>query len=161
MLPSSPMLDAPSFCVVPLGSALYESTLRLREEVLLRPFGISLAAARADDDHASHFALVSGEGSGICLATLLLVPRAKEGLQMRQVAVAPDQRRRGLGRQLIIGAEDWAREAGFTLLFAHARETALPFYRALAYEETGEPFEQVGLPHRRVEKQLELPRTSS
>lgn len=136
-----------------LDTPEYALTLALRERVLLAPFGIPLEVARADDVQSFHFGLFSAEG-GACLACLLLVPRASGALQMRQVAVAPECQRSGLGRRLAQGAESWARSEGSTLVYAHARETALPFYLALGYALVGEPFVQVGLPHRRVEKPL-------
>jgi len=137
---------------VELDAPDYSRTLELRERVLLAPFGIPLELARADDTRAVHFGLFDGTGG--CEACLLLVPREPGTLQMRQVAVAPEWQRTGLGRALVSGAEAWAKEAGHTLIFAHARDTALPFYRALGYAEVGEPFVQVGLPHRRVDKAL-------
>lgn len=138
---------------VDLGTPDYDRTLDLRERVLLRPFGISLERATTDDAAATHFALFE-ETSGDCVACLLLVPRDGPSLQMRQVAVASERQRAGLGRGLVLGAEDWARGEGAERLFAHARETAIPFYVALGYAITSAPFEQVGLPHRTVEKRL-------
>ena len=129
----------------------YEATWRLRAAVLLDPFGIDHHLARADDAAAFHLGLFVEE---TCLACLLLVPRAKETIQMRQVAVVTEQQRRGLGRQLVTAAEKFARDAGFAQVIAHARDTALPFYLALDYQPRGEPFVQVGLPHRTVEKKL-------
>ena len=32
----------------------------------------------------------------------------------------------------------------------HARESAVPFYLALGYGLVGEPFEEVGIPHRKM-----------
>jgi len=36
----------------------------------------------------------------------------------------------------------------------HAREAAIPFYLRLGYELEGEPFTEVGIPHRRMVKLL-------
>jgi predicted GNAT family N-acyltransferase len=36
----------------------------------------------------------------------------------------------------------------------HARETAVPFYNALGYNSVGAQFEEVGIPHFRMEKAL-------
>jgi predicted GNAT family N-acyltransferase len=36
----------------------------------------------------------------------------------------------------------------------HARETAVPFYLKLGYEVVGGQFEEVGIPHFKMEKKL-------
>ena len=36
----------------------------------------------------------------------------------------------------------------------HAREAAVPFYERLGYLSEGEPFDEVGLPHRAMRKRL-------
>ena len=37
-----------------------------------------------------------------------------------------------------------------TQLLAHAREPAVAFYERLGFTASGEPFQEVGLPHRTV-----------
>jgi predicted GNAT family N-acyltransferase len=39
-------------------------------------------------------------------------------------------------------------------MILHAREAAVPFYLKLGYALAGEPFEEVGIPHRAMEKTL-------
>jgi GNAT superfamily N-acetyltransferase len=75
-------------------------------------------------------------------------------MKMRQVAVEPQQRGRGIGSQLVAFAEAYAGEHGCSRLIANARATALEFYRALGYAEEGETFLENTIPHRRVSKQL-------
>lgn len=148
MLDFEPMREIRQFAA---SGADYTLAWQLRKEVLLDPFGIDHDAARGDDASAFHFGLFDESG---CLACLFLVQRRATDLQMRQVAVRPLLKGQGLGRQLLEAAEDFARRNGFSLLFAHARATALPFYLRLGYEVRGEPFLQVGLPHHLVEKGL-------
>jgi len=73
---------------------------------------------------------------------------------MRQVAVTAHLQGKGLGRKLVDFCEDFGRERGFHIMSLHAREVASMFYLKLDYEIVGEPFEEVGLPHYRMEKQL-------
>jgi predicted GNAT family N-acyltransferase len=40
-------------------------------------------------------------------------------------------------------------------MILHARATAVPFYLRLGYTVVGEPFEEVGIPHRGMEKALD------
>lgn len=125
----------------------------LRKRVLLDPFAISHQDATGDDSAATHFGVFK---DGRCLACLMMVPQRSKVVRMRQVAVDEDSRRLGLGRDLVLSAEQNFRERGFQLVVAHAREPAVPFYLALGYHIVGAPFTEVGLPHRVVEKSLEF-----
>jgi len=136
---------------VELGKSDYQKTLSLRRAVLLDPFGISLLEACRDDERAVHLAAFDGDA---CVACLLLIDRGAGTWQLRQMAVAPELQRSGIGRKLVTFAVDWAREAGGTKLMAHAREPAVPFYERVGFTVEGEPYQQVGLPHRTVVLQL-------
>jgi predicted GNAT family N-acyltransferase len=129
----------------------YECAWALRKNVLLDPFGIDHAAARTDDERSMHFGIFDGTD---CVACLFLVPRSEIQLQMRQVAVATNVQRSGLGSQLLEHSESMAQLRGFTLMSAHARDTAVPFYLKLGYVVRGDPFQQVGIKHYLVEKTL-------
>lgn len=136
--------------VEPLTEA-FEWCWRLRREVLLDPFSIPHDEARTQDERATHFGILE---EGRCLAVLMMVPYKSNVVRMRQVAVAPDRRREGLGRRLILFAEESLRLKGFDIVFAYAREPAVPFYQSLGYHIVGSPLIEVGLPHRAVEKTL-------
>jgi predicted GNAT family N-acyltransferase len=132
---------------VELASGDYQKTLSLRQAVLLEPFGIPLAVAQGDDENAVHLAAFDEEQ---CIGCLLLVDRGGGTSQLRQMAVTPELQRRGIGQKLVSFALEWAREAGMAQLVAHAREPAVAFYQRAGFSVEGEPFEQVGLPHRLV-----------
>lgn len=44
---------------------------------------------------------------------------------------------------------------GYARIYLHAREYAVGFYEKLGYECFGEPFTEVGIPHRHMQKFLE------
>lgn len=84
----------------------------------------------------------------ICLAALdtndafmepSFVPR-DGAVRVRHMLVAPERQRRGIGRQLIDAAFDWARQAGYSTIVLETtpqQEAAVDFYRALAFQEIG------------------------
>lgn len=126
--------------------------LKLRELVLRKPLGLTWTdAEQAAEPLAHHFAAFDGLR---LVGTLLLVPLDGEVLKMRQVAVYPEARNLGVGRVLVGFAEEWARERGWRKIVAHARDTAVSFYRRLGYAVEDEIFLEVTIPHRRVEKLL-------
>jgi predicted GNAT family N-acyltransferase len=75
---------------------------------------------------------------------------------MRQVAVAVDAQGRGIGRLLVAEAEAESRRRGWTRMVLHARDAAIPFYLKHGYATEGEPYLEVGIPHRTMAKSLEV-----
>jgi len=70
---------------------------------------------------------------------------------MRQVCVAEKHQKLGVGRLMCLFAEEYARGEGYDLLYCHARAVVASFYDRLGYERVGEPFEEVGLEHYRMD----------
>ncbi|MBK8920805.1 MAG: GNAT family N-acetyltransferase [Saprospirales bacterium] len=85
---------------------------------------------------------------------LNLTPLNAETVKMRQVAVAQQCQGTGIGKALVQASEGMARRLGFKKITLHARETAVPFYLKLGYSIAGERFEEVTIPHFRMEKPL-------
>lgn len=130
----------------------YLQELELRRRILREPLGLDLTVDdRADDARSIHLGVFE---EGAMLGCLLLTPRSAFQVQMRQVAVVEGRRGEGLGRMLVEASESRARERGFVALTAHARDTAVEFYRKLGYSVVGEPFVEVTVPHRTVRKEL-------
>jgi predicted GNAT family N-acyltransferase len=136
----------------PLGSELYRQALALREAILRRPLGLTISAEELADDAArQHFCALS---LGRVVGSLSLKPLGEALLQLKQMAVAQDRQRSGIGRQLLWHAEDWARTSGFHFMVLNARLGAEGFYAAYGYLVEGEPFEENTVPHVRMAKRL-------
>lgn len=134
------------------GSSEYWDTVALRDRVLRKPLGLEFTQQELlAEDGQWHLALFAGDQ---VMACLVLVPLDGGEVKMRQVAVDPDAQGQGLGRRLVEGSERLSRERGFGLMTLHARETAIPFYERLGYAVVGEPFTEVGIPHRKMKKEL-------
>ncbi len=130
----------------------YAQALELRDLVLRRPLGMSIKQDRLDgEDLAIHLcALYADKMVGV----LLLKQVNQDTVQMKQVAVDEALRGQQVGRRLVAYAEQVAIEEGYQHMMLHARQVAIPFYEKLAYEAYGEPFTEVGIPHRMMRKQL-------
>ena len=134
------------------GSETYRESVRLREEVLRRPLGLTWEAG-AFEGEAESFHLGCFAGDQL-VGTLILRPLDAATVKMRQVAVSPAWQGRGVGKLLVRFAERFAGERGYTGMTAHARETALGFYRKLGYRVEGDVFLEIGIPHRLIHKAL-------
>ena len=123
----------------------YDAAIDLRHRVLRVPLGRTIA----DDDLSGewreyHFGAFAG-GALVGTATLQVLPEG--ALKMRQVAVEPAWHGRDVGRALVRACEAFAKTAGAPRLYCHARRTAEPFYQACGWQQEGETFEEVGIPH--------------
>ena len=139
----------------PYGGARHDELIELRREVLRRPLGLDYTpeqlAAEADQMHLGAW---DGRRAVGCLVLKLLPGRE---IQMRQVAVRADAQRKGVGRLLIAEAEAEAKRQGRARMVLHARQPAVAFYEKLGYAVEGEPFVEIGLPHRLMAKNLGTP----
>jgi predicted GNAT family N-acyltransferase len=70
------------------------------------------------------------------------------------VAVRDDRRGEGLGTQLMDAVERTARERGFETLVLHAQTDVEGFYAARGYRTVGEEFEEAGIPHVEMHRDL-------
>jgi predicted GNAT family N-acyltransferase len=105
----------------------------------------------ADDERAVH---VLADMNGIPVGTGRIVFQpgyAKIG----RMAVLKEYRRHGVGRAILIDLSRIAAERGVTRLVLHAQVHAIPFYEALGFRVVGGEFAEAGIPHRRMEVQID------
>lgn len=141
-----------SIRVIPFQSLEYDKEIHLRYQVLRKPLGLSYTAeqlaAEADLIHLGCF-------DGDCLlACLILAPETEGRIKMKQVAVDEQFQGKGVGAKLVMEAENVARSMGFNLMYCHARDVAKPFYLKQGYEQIGDVFEEVTIPHFEMQKLL-------
>lgn len=141
------------FAEILFGSPEYDEAVALRYAVLRKPLGLEYTpeqlAAEYDQIHLAAFS-----DAGELIGYLNLTPVDARTIKMRQVAVAPNYQGKGVGKQLVRASEELALQRGFDLMTLHARETAVPFYLGMGYTKVGERFEEVTIPHFKMEKPL-------
>jgi ribosomal protein S18 acetylase RimI-like enzyme len=134
------------------GSEIFRRVVMLREDVLRKPLGLAYRAEDLAAEHDQfHLAAFAGETP---VASVILQWLPDRLAKMRQMAVDPAHQRSGLGGKLVMELEGEARRRDIHRIVLHARESALGFYLRLGYAVRDEPFTEVGLPHRRMEKVL-------
>ncbi len=125
-----------------------DAALALRERVFVGEQGVPVAADRdgLDPESIHLVALEAGE----VIATCRLLP-APGVLKLGRMAVAPEDRRRGLGAALLAAAEDVAREQGVARIVLHAQTYAEPLYAGAGYMRVGHVFLEEEIEHVRME----------
>ena len=73
---------------------------------------------------------------------------SKRQAKAQRVAVLPEARRGGIGRQLMFALESEARARGLERVVLHAQTHAVPFYDAIGYAAEGAVFFEAQIPHR-------------
>jgi predicted GNAT family N-acyltransferase len=103
-----------------------------------------------DDAHAFHaLALLDGKPVG-CGRFVAHDDEVKIG----RMAVLPDLRTRGIGREILLYLMRIARERGYRHAVLHAQMTAEGFYLKNGYTPVGEVFEEAGITHRTMVREL-------
>ncbi|MCP5356993.1 MAG: GNAT family N-acetyltransferase [Pseudomonadales bacterium] len=136
------------------ATAEYESMLLLRNEVLRIPLGRVLDEKDLEGEQwQRHFALVSVRGDTLA-ACLCVRDLGENTYKIRQMAVSENCRKRGLGRRLVLAVEQILLHEGAQIIVLNARITAVEFYRKMGYSICGKTFDEVGIPHVKMQKNL-------
>ena len=124
----------------------------LREEILRKPLGMSLKNEDLSWDHQDNIFIA--EESGRVIGCLMLHDAGENKMKLRQMAVYDQWQGKGIGRALVMKAEDFLLKKGYDRIVLHARKGALGFYKSMGYVVRGDEFEEVGIPHFAMEKVL-------
>lgn len=84
------------------------------------------------EETARHCFAVNLTGGNVIACGRLHLANAQTG-QIRYMAVAPEQRKRGLGKAILQALESMAIESDMSRIILHAREHAVSFYEYLGY----------------------------
>lgn len=135
------------------ASAEYDQECVLRQQVLRRPLGLDLYAEDLRPEAQQlHFGMF--DEAGRLVGCVIAAPQSATEVKIRQMAVATDMQRRGLGRAIMQQLEAVLAARGFTHFALHARDVAVPFYEKLGYKVVGPGFVEVTIPHVAMEKTL-------
>jgi len=151
-LDGAPVAERPAWqCrLIAHGSRAHEQMLELRHEILRKPLGIEFEPEELERER--HDLLLGCFAEGRLVGCCILTAAAPGETRLRQMAVAADLQRGGVGTTLMRFAEAVARARGARRLFMHARVTAAGFYQKLGYRICRSEFFEVCIPHVEMEK---------
>lgn len=138
--------------MITTGYPAYEGVWDLREKVLRAPLGLSL---KNEDLSMDDEDLIITANEGDTLAGCIMMRAIDEDtIKFRQMAVYPQWQLKGIGRLLLQAAEQEAVSRGYKQVILHARKVAVPFYEKTNYVAIGDVFDEIGIPHQLMTKQL-------
>src|SRR5215212_1910565 len=138
--------------IIDHGSAQYNQMVKLRDDVLRKPLGLCFTKEELEKEK-DHLLIGAYEDDKM-LACCMLVEENEKTVRLRQMAVLNDLQGKGIGKALMIFAENLARDHGYKVLSMHARKNAIGFYEKMGYKIKSDEFEEVTIPHYVMEKKL-------
>ena len=138
--------------IIDHGSKQYQQMVKLRDDILRKPLGLSFTQEELEKEK-DHLLIGAYEDDKM-LACCMLVEENPHTVRLRQMAVLNDLQGKGIGKALMIFAENLARDHGYKKITMHARKNAVGFYEKMGYIRVGDEFEEITIPHYLMEKKL-------
>ena len=139
--------------------AVIEMARAVRRTVFIEEQGVSEAEEMdGKDTEAIHVVVTHGDDP---VGTARVRFPDERTAKVERVAVLPAYRREGVGRQVMRVAESRAAEQGGTRATLHSQIRVQGFYESLGYAPVGDRFEEAGIPHIEMVKELSHSRTST
>ena len=137
---------------IPYQSPEYREMLALRFKILRKPLGLNFSERDLQCEKDDIFIACSANGHiiGCCILTRL----SAEAVKLRQMAVDNHWQGKNVGTEIVLFAEQYAVEHGYTTIRLHARKTAATFYAKCGYAISGNEFFEIGIPHVFMEKRF-------
>lgn len=138
--------------IIDYGSPEYQLMVKLRDDILRRPLGLTLLQAELDKEKDNM--LIGAFEEEQMLGCCMLVEESPQTVRLRQMAVLNDLQGKGIGRALMNFAENLARDRGYRTISMHARKGTTVFFEKMGYKVSGPEFIEITIPHFIMEKEL-------
>ena len=146
------MTQATAIRVIEVRSpAAIEQAWALRRRVFIEEQHVPEALEMDDQDAvATHVLALDGDLAVGCGRMVAEGDHVKIG----RMAVTRERRGEGIGRRVLDSLMELARQRGFRQAILHAQLTAEGFYLKQGYIPCGDVFEEAGIAHRLMEREL-------
>ena len=138
--------------IIDYGTPEYQQMIKMREDILRKPLGLNFDEKELESEKNN--LLIAAFDDDKMLGCCMLVPENEKIVRLRQMAVLNDLQGKGIGRALMLFAENLARDRGYNKISMHARKNATGFYEKVGYKVVGDEFVEVTIPHYNMEKEL-------
>lgn len=138
---------------VTFGSDEHWQAIQLRNEFLRKPIGFPFLTDFPEEEKDwLHFVALNQDNKVI--ACVVAIDQGNKHSRLRQMAVHEDFQNQGVGRELLFFTEKELQLTGITKIIIHARAGAADFYRKCGYQQVGNEFIEVSIPHFELIKTL-------
>ena len=112
--------------MIQYGSKEYEQMLALRHQMLRKPLGLvfSKEELAKEENNILIGCFDDDEIEGCCM----LVETSKKEVRLRQMAVLAGLQGKGIGRVMMLFAENVARDRRYQKIIMHSRLSSIPFF---------------------------------
>jgi len=138
--------------IIDFGTHEYKLMLKLREDLLRKPLGISFTKDELDREKEN--VLIGAFDDDDILGCCMLVEQDSKVVKLRQLAVLNTLQGKGVGTAILQFAENLARDRGYKTITMHARKNTVDFFRNLGYKVDGDEFIEITIPHYKMDKEL-------
>lgn len=140
-----------AFSITKYGSSQYLEAVKLREEILRKPLGLTFSSEElaSEQDHIMIIGLVEN----IVVATCSLIIEG-EIYKIQRVAVRKYLQNKNIGSKMLLFCEEYVRTRKCKLIYCHARNSAVNFYTKNGYKIQGEYFDEDNIPHIKMWKKI-------
>ena len=132
---------------------LYDQCLDIRMKVFVEEQDVpSDVEVDEYEDICTHFALY--DDSGEAVGTVRYRPLEDGMIKVERMAVLKEHRGKKYGYDLMEGVHQHARSAGHLKSKLGAQVHAIPFYEKLGYAVSSDEFDDAGIPHKYMTREL-------
>lgn len=133
------------FKIIKFNSKQYQQELNLRNQILRIPLGMDIKNEDISPEISQiHFGAFKDNK---LLSCLIIKPIDEFTVQLRQMAVDKDYQNHGIGKKLVLFAQNYIKNQKISKIILHSRKTAIGFYKKLGFSTQGKEFIEVGIPH--------------
>lgn len=135
-------------------SKIYLEGLKIRTEVFVKeqnvPYELEIDQYEA---YCIYFVAYNDENQAI--GTLRLFPNEEnKTMLLQRLAILKEFRGTSIGKALVQKAEEFSKKQGYQKMSLHAQVNAKNFYKKLGYQAYGEIFDDAGIDHITMKKEL-------
>ncbi len=141
-----------NFKIINTTSELYQQVIELRYEILRKPLGLQFCKKDLIcDDNEKILTVTTND---FIIGVLQFRNNERNTYKLRQMAIAKAWQHKGMGAILVQYTIEYAKKKKKEKIVLHARQTAIGFYKKLGFKTVGVSFEEVGIPHHKMELYL-------
>ena len=134
-----------------------DAAYAIRCAVFVEEQGISAELEIDDSDPIAEHVLAFVDGQCVATARVYLDEQESSKAKIGRMAVLKGFRGQGIGTALLGEAIRAGMMQGASVFELHAQQSAAPFYTKLQFKPDGAIFDEVGIPHQRMQLVLGTP----